>query len=293
MRYSTRQMVRPELSRWFYRTSKGDFGPVSTDELLEAIKSRHVDLGSEVKRLGAAAWGVAGDERIFRDHYAKCRAHWDEQELHAETDRLGVKLKRAHTRRKGAWIVMVVGALAVIGAAALLWWRLSRAEPLGVARLISTEEVGALPLPIAKARDPVGYPRRPIHREPLLAEVELLDTAGVRVGGLAAPIAQRFEFDEAGEVAEIPPAVLATVTETARQGLVLCAHQLAKSNAAFAGTEVSFSVTSGRIANIAVGKEVAGSAGFRACVKSALTRVSVPKFQGNARRVTVPLKLGR
>ena len=40
-----------------------------------------------------------------------------------------------------------------------------------------------------------------------------------------------------------------------------------------------------------VGKEVIGNAPFKACVKKALARVSVPSFNGDERRVTVPLRV--
>ncbi len=291
---TTRQMSRPDRTRWLYRTPRGDFGPMATAKILDAIETREIDLATQVSKVGSGVWLAAGEEQLLRDHYGRCRAIWEEQALHAETERLGRRLERAQTTRKGAWIGLVLGAIGLLGGAAFLWWRLSLAEPIGIQQAIVIAEAPALPAVDAARGEPARFPPVRPQVVKVLAEHELLDTAGVRVGDAgAAPVVNRMQFDESGEVQGISSDALARVTEDARRGLVGCAEQLARTNASFSGTEVRFAVSPGRLTEFSVGREVSGSATFRACVKAALGRVSVPSFSGPPRRVTIPLRIGR
>lgn len=291
---TTREMSRPDRTRWLYRTPRGDFGPMATSKLLEAIENRDIDLATPVSKVGSGVWAAAGEEAILRDHYGRCQAIWDEQALYAETERLGRRLERAQTTRKGAWIGLVLGAVGLLGGAAFLWWRLSLAEPIGIAQAIVVAEAPTLPAVGGARGEPAAFSAIQPRAVKVLAEPELLDTAGVRIGDDGgAPVVNRMQFDESGEVQGIASDVLARVTEDARRGLVGCAEQLARTTPSFSGTDVRFAVTSGRLADFSVGREVSGSASFRACVKVALGRVSVPAFAGPPRRVTVPLRIGR
>lgn len=291
---TTHQMNRPDRTRWLYRTPRGDFGPMATSKLLEAIEKRDIDLGTPVSKVGSGVWTPAGEESLLRDHFGRCQAIWDEQALHAETERLGRRLERAQTTRKGARIGLVLGAIGLLGGAAFLWWRLSLAEPIGIAQVMIVAEAPSLPAVSGARGEPAHFPGVRPQAVKVLAEYELLDTAGVRVGdGGGAPVVNRMQFDESGEVQGIASDLLARVTEDARRGLVGCAEQLARTNPSFTGTEVRFAVSPGRLTDFSVGPEVSGSATFRACVKAALGRVSVPSFSGPPRRVTVPLRIGR
>lgn len=289
----TRQMARPDSTRWLYRTDRGDFGPMTTEKLLDAITAKVVALGTPVTRLGSGVWIPAGEVDILRNHYATCHSIWEQQALHAETDRLGKKLERANATRKGAWVGVLVAVVVVLAGAGVLWWRLSLAEAIGFQGLARAEEPPSLPQVTPRAAEIVEFPEATPKRVAVLPELELLDTAGVRVGDAAAPIANKMVFDESGEVRAIAPDALARIAEDARRGLVECAQQLVRTNDAFTGTEVSFLVSPKRLTDFSVGREVAGSPTFRACVKTALARVQVPDFDGNPRRITVPLRIGR
>jgi hypothetical protein len=243
--------------------------------------------------MGSGLWNPAGEIDIFRNHYATCHAVWEREALHAETEQLGRRLERASKTRKGAWVGVLLAVVGVLGAGAFLWWRLSLAESVGFASLARATEAPSLPAPVPRPPERVAFPERTAKKFNVLYEPELLDTAGVKVGEGGAPIANRMEFDESGEVQSIPAETLARITEDARRGLVDCARQLAQSNEGFSGTEVSFTVAPKRLADFVVGREVAASPTFRACVKTALGRVSVPDFGGNPRRVTVPLRVAR
>ena len=51
---ATRQIARADTTRWFYRTEKGDFGPVSTDKLMDAMGKRVIDLKGMAELKAAA-----------------------------------------------------------------------------------------------------------------------------------------------------------------------------------------------------------------------------------------------
>jgi len=288
---STRQMSRPDPTRWLYRTEKGDVGPVSTEKLLAAMEDRKLDLGSMVSKVGSREWQAAGEIHLLRDHFATCEARWTKLALHNESERMERRLGRREATRRGAWVGILVGAIVVLGAGGVLWWRLSQAEALGMRSLSAVTTPSSLP-PVSWATvERVPHPGVTPTAVPRLPEHELLDTAGIRVGDSGEPIVNRMVFNESGEVEAIAAADLRRVTEEARVGLVACAQQLAAAQSGFGGTEVAFTVSPGKLTQISVGREVAKSAAFQACVKKALARVNVPKFGGNPRRVTVPLKL--
>ncbi|HRE87874.1 MAG TPA: hypothetical protein PK095_01930, partial [Myxococcota bacterium] len=126
-----------------------------------------------------------------------------------------------------------------------------------------------------------------------LYEPESYDTAGVAVGAEDTGHVTQMHFSEDGEVAAISQADLDRVVASARTGLYACARDAALKSAAFKGTEVGFTVTPGSITKIGVGAEARSNPAFQACVKAALSKVSVPAFSGSDRRVTVPLKIER
>jgi hypothetical protein len=291
----TRQMARVDPTRWLYRTPKGDFGPVSTDKLLAAMMAKQIDLETLVSKVGTANWFPAGDVDLLRAHHAACRIAWEREAMTAEADAMGRSLERAQAARKGTSIGLVIGLLVVVVAGGGLWWRLSRAEALGLDRAVPPLDAQPLPAWSSGARAQQGPPQIEPVLVARLQEGELLDTAGVRVGDSSAPVVTKMEFGEDGEAAgeALDAGELDRVVGTARQGLVRCAQQHATSNAGFSGTEVRFTVSPGRLTDFVVGREVAGSQTFRACVKAALSRVKVPPFQGNPRPVTVPLRVAQ
>ena len=89
---STRQLKRVDSDRWVYRTDRGDYGPMTTDGLLQAILDRKVDLGTPVSVVGTNKWAAAGDFAIFRDHYELCHKRWKREELHQEAEAIGRRI---------------------------------------------------------------------------------------------------------------------------------------------------------------------------------------------------------
>ncbi len=296
MNNSTRQLQRVGSERWLYRTERGDYGPVTTDKMFDGIRERKLDLSTQVSVLGTNKWSAAGEFPLFREQYAACKRRWEEEQLHAEAEAVGKRMELKAQTSRGAGIFLVVGAVVALGFGAWVVWRLSKAEPLGLAKVVRALVVEPLPSPLPVARGARAVPLKAEKKVARLSEPESYDTAGVAIGETDdAPVTQmHFSDDEGGEGGQaISSEELGRVVETARRSLHGCATDAAARNSEFAGTEVGFSVASGGITKVSVGTDARGNAPFIACVKAALARVSVPSFSGNERRVSVPLRFQR
>lgn len=294
MSSSTRQLQRVGAERWLYRTDRGDYGPVTTDRIFDGIRDRKIDLKTQVSVLGTNKWAAAGEFPLFRDHYAACQKRWEDERLHAEAEAIGKRMEmKAHTSR-GAGILLAVGIVVALGFGAWVVWKLSKAEPLGLAKIVRVVALEPLPQPPAIAKSSPSIARKEERKVARLSEPESYDTAGIAVGGADdADAVTQMHFSEDGEVEMISAADLAQVVESARQGLYGCARDASARNASFTGTEVGFTVAPGHITKVSVGADARGNGPFLACVKAALGRVSVPAFNGSERRVTVPLRFQR
>lgn len=291
---STRQLKRVDREKWVYRTDKGDYGPVSTDGILDAIRERAIDLKTQISVVGTNKWTTLGEFALFRDHYEVCKGRWETEALHAEADKLGKRMERKGAATAHAWRLIGLGALVALGVGSWLVWKLLHAEPLGISRLAKVAVVAQLPKaePPAKLSPPLPDPKE--KKLARLNEPESYDTAGVTVGAVdEGPTVTKMAFDEEGEVQQIAPDDLARVVEGARQALYACARDAVAKNTSFPGTEVSFTVSPGRLTRVAVGTEARGNPAFVACVKAGLARVGVPSFNGSERRVSVPLRFQR
>lgn len=294
MQQATKQLSRAGAERWLYRTERGDYGPVTTDKIFDAIRERKIDLSTQVSVLGSNRWSHAGEFPLFREHYAACQRRWEEERLHAEAEAVGRKIERqGHTSRRLS-VLVVLGLTVVLGFMAWGAWRLFKAEPLGLTRIVKASTLPALPAPPPLTRAAPVPPDVPEKKVARLSEPESYDTAGIGIDdGGGAPVVSKLTFDESGEALQaesISAAELSRVVESARQGLYGCAREAAARSDSFAGTEVGFTVSSGRLVKITVGTDARGNAPFQACVKAALAKVAVPAFGGNERRVTVPLR---
>lgn len=291
---ATRQLQRVGSERWLYRTDRGDYGPVTTDRILDAIREQAIDLATPVSVLGTNKWGAAGEFPLFRDHYAACKRRWEEERLHAEAEALGKRMEMKGHASRGAGILLITGIIVAIGIGTLVVWRLSKAEPIGLAKIVRTAVVTPLPKP---PTTPKTAPPPPVLKErkvARLSEPESYDTAGIAVGTeVEGDHVTQMHFSDEGEVEMISAADLAAVVESARQGLYGCARDAAGRNADWSGTDVGFTVSPGHLTKVTVGADARGNAPFQACVKAALARVKVPTFGGSERRVTVPLRFQR
>ena len=289
--------MKPALTieRWLYRKDGNDYGPVSTDALLEAMVARQVDLGTPVFSMVARRWTQAGEHALFRDFYEKCELRWRAEAFDTEAEAQVRRLARARQQRRRAISVVAAGTVVTLAVGAWIVWRLGLAEPMGLDRLARLPVLGRLPVPAARATEPPALVLAEGTVVPLLAEPETYDTAGVALEGAAgaAPAVTKMSFTEDGGVLGIAQSELDRVLDAARRNLHPCALDAAKRDAAFRGTRIGFVVAPGRLTSITVSDEVKHNASFKACVKSALARVSVPQFEGGDRHVTIPIAIGR
>ncbi len=298
---ATRQLRRADTDRWLYRTSAGDFGPVNTDRIMDAIAKRKIDLATQVCLAGSDRWDAVAEHELFRNHFDHCRKRWEHEAKRAEIDRLGKRLERSEARSRHTWRLVAISLIAAAGIGVWLWWRFATAESIGIGTIGRMAAIARLPTagagPARAARNGPSMPAVVPHKVPRLAEPESYDTAGVKVTADAeVHTTSKLTFNDDGEI-EAAPSIsadqLAGVVEAARKGLFACAIQHAQREPSFSGTEVGLSVQSGRLGNLTVGTEVRNQPAFRACVKSALARVPVPTFGGADKRVVVPLRIAR
>lgn len=294
MNNSTRQLQRVGAERWLYRTDRGDYGPVTTDRIFDGIRERKIDLKTQVSVLGTNKWAAAGEFPLFRDQYAACQKRWEEERLHAEADAIGKRMELKANTSKGAGLLLAVGIAVALAFGAWVVWKLSKAEPLGLAKVVRVMTLEPLPAPPSPPKSFARIALKEEKKVARLSEPESYDTAGIAVGETDDTGAvTQMHFSEDGEVQMISADDLARVVENARQGLFACAREASARNAAFAGTEVGFTVSPGHLTKVSVGTDARGNAPFLACVKAALGRVAVPSFNGSERRVTVPLRFQR
>lgn len=290
---STRKMRAVERrDRWLYRLSGADYGPVTTDALLEAIAARKVDMTTQVCRVAEGRWQPAGAHTLLKDHHARCATKWASEALHAEADAGIRRMNRRRHAGRGFWALVVSGIVVASAVGAWVVWRIAQAEPMGVAQLYRVPESPPLPAipgpPVERAQLKLASGTR-VRR---LRERQTYDTAGIRVGdddAARAPV--KMAFDEDGRVVGLDRASLRRIMNAARGPLAACAQAAARSDRSFEGTTVTFAVVSGGLDDIGVGAEARRKPAFQACVKRALRGVSVPTFDGSPRRVSVPLEV--
>ena len=136
MSHPTRQLQRVGAERWLYRTDRGDYGPVTTDLIFDGIRDRKIDLKTQVSVLGTNKWSAAGEFPLFRDHYAACQKRWEDERLHAEAEAIGKRMEMKAQTSRGAGILVAVGIVVALGFGAWVVWKLSKAEPLGLAKIV-------------------------------------------------------------------------------------------------------------------------------------------------------------
>lgn len=299
---ATRQLQRADTDRWLYRTSGGDFGPVNTDRIMDAIAKRKIDLATQVCLAGSERWCTVAEHELFRNHFDHCRQRWEHEAKRAEIDRLGKRLERSEARSRHTWRIVGISLIAAAGIGVWLWWRFATAESIGIGSISRMAATVRLPTagtgPARVARNGPSIPPVIPRKVPRLAEPESYDTVGVKVTDNAEvhTTTSKLTFNDDGEI-DAAPSIgadeLASVVEAARKGLYGCAIQHAQREPSFSGTEVGLTVQSGHLGNITVGTEVRNQPAFRACVKSALARVPVPTFGGGGKRVVVPLRIAR
>ncbi len=281
--------TKRDRTRWLVRRDGAEYGPYSTDQLLEEIALRRVDLGTPVCDLARREWNPAGEHAPFRDHYAQCIKRWEVEALEADVDKHERKLKAMDNVKGGAWRLMVVGLVLATALGSWIVWRILKAEPTGIADAVAVPELPALPDAPQPRMTASGIEVLAAGTKvAVLKEYENYDTAGVGSEAGAAAAVTRFDF-EGGEGGGLDPSTLKRILGEAKAGLVGCAQQAATRSASFKGTKVTFVVRSGRLDSFTVGREALSNAPFKACVKGVLKRVKVPRFAGSDHKVSFPL----
>lgn len=219
-------MRRPDKTRWLYRGEKGDYGPMSTDELLEAIAQRKVNLGTDVSVLGANKWMPAGEIDILRDHYGTLAPRWERDRLIAEAKELDKKTAIASKTKSAFGGLALFGTVAGLVLAGVLVWQFTAASPVGFSKMARAHVVQALPEPLKLLpRGDGAVPKIKEQKVATLSEPESYDTAGIGVGDGSGNHVTTFQFDEDGSVAAIPEAELQRIMGAATAGLRSCAWQ--------------------------------------------------------------------
>ncbi len=273
-----------------------DYGPFSTEQVLEQIRAREVGLGSMITLLGSDEWEPVGTHELFRDHYAACAAAWEVEEAEQGADRHERQMKAMRVVGGGTWRLGLAGLAVALALGGWFAWRILNAKPTGVLSAVALAAPPTLPAPPTVG---AAVPALPI---PAATEFAVLkepvyvsyDTAGVAIEGTedGEQVVQTLNFDDdSGD--ELSDAAVERIVAAARRRLEPCALEAATRSETFTGTRMTFWLQSGRLGRLTVGAEVNANPRFKACVKAALSGISVPTFGGQQRKVTVPLRVQR
>jgi hypothetical protein len=280
-------------SEWLVRREEVDYGPYVTGEVLSAIASQEIGLGTLIADLNEVEFEPLGTWALFRDHYAECQARWEREAAEEEARRVERRLRAARMARMTTFAIVLVIALGSAGFGGWVAWRIMKARPTGVSGAVAMAAVPRLP---DLAPEPTAIqgkaPKITTKQVSRLHEPTFFDTRGVGVEGEAASDRPVLNFNaSAGD--QLAEAKVNAIVSKARKGLVSCARAAAQASPEFTGTRVRFLIRSGSIGAVTVGKEVAGNGAFRQCAKRVLAGISVPAFRGDERSVSIPLKVNR
>ncbi|MEC9073083.1 MAG: hypothetical protein VX938_11905 [Myxococcota bacterium] len=291
-RMKTRRMPPPR--RWLVRKEGVDYGPFTVEEILAQIDRREVGLGTLVCDVSEQAWENAATHALFRDYYDKCVERWSVEEAEAEAAKHEEQIRRRRLLTGGAWRLAVVSGILIIGAGGWLVWRLMHAQPTGILNAVAVAKPVQLPPPPDPRTEAPPVPPLKETIVPTMLENETYDTRGIGVetGQAEAQQVQAIDFAGSGG-SELSEAAARRIAEEARRGLSSCAREVAIRLPGFKGTRVKFVIQPGRLVRITVGAEVQEDSPFKACVKQTLGKITVPRFNGQERRVTVPLTVRR
>jgi hypothetical protein len=272
--------------RWLTRKGGVDFGPFTTEQVVEMIRAREVQLGTMVCDVAVRQWEPLGSHATFRAHYAEAEQNW----ASAAADEHARQLRTKRLLTGGAWQLVLVGTLVVLAFGGWMAWRMSRAEPTGILEAVRIAQPPTLPAAIAAVTPvPLAIPAGTAVRR--LREVTNYDTSGVGLEGQGGDLVTTMSFDD--DAKGLSDAAFKKIVAVSRRKLAGCAQAAAVRSERFTGTRVSFVVSSGGLGSFTVGSEALGDRPFKACIKRALKGISVPSFQGSQRKVTIPLSVRR
>ncbi len=282
---------RKRSQRWLAKRGTVDYGPFTTEEVKEALARKEMDLGTLLAELGTQTWQPIGVYAEFREFYGGLHERWEREAIEAEVTKHEAKLRAMDKVKGGAWKVIALATVVVLGLGAWVVYRILHAEPTGVLEAVAIKEAPLLPAPPKpKLGDPALRPAegRKVRK---LRELRNYDTAGVTAEGSGSAPVTRLSFaDGEGGGAGPSQAQIDRVVRSVTPGLLRCASTAA-AKSDFRGANVSFLVRSGRLGGITVSRKALKNKPFVACVKSTLRRAKAPTFSGSERRVTIPLRI--
>lgn len=287
------QQEVPEHSEWLVRRDEVDYGPYSTEEVLQSISKKEVHLGTLVAEISDAEFEPLGSWGIFRDHYAECQARWEQEIAEAEARRVERRMRVVRMVRAVTFGIVLVIVLSSAGFGGWVAWRRAQAKPTGVQQATFKAPASELPdlRPVPETQS-AKVPEVKTRKVSRLAEPISYDTAGVGIAGDERAQAPVMNFN-AGAADQLPEAKVKSIVRSARKGMVACARAAAAASPDFMGTKVRFIIRSGRIGSLTVGSEVRSNGAFIQCVKRVVQGIAVPSFSGDERSVSIPLKVNR
>ena len=315
--------TRGKGTRWLFRKEGRDVGPFDRTELKEYMVRGEVDVDTPVRALTSKEWTRLGDIEEFVGILHEIEVDRRARARDAAMDRAEDRMRSSHRAPLTLGLVSLVIVLGVGGWFGWQWWAgQNAARPSSYSdMLFASLEITELPL--------VGAVRAAsdldMDDEAMSESVRWKDEAkaaegkahhkrrrsGARNGSrprgapgtsddLAPderPAVTDFSFEGGGG-----PTVgrsldindVNRVTSRATQRFVACAQEEAGRNPDFPGTTVSFVIqTNGQMGGLRLGANGSRAAAFAGCIKRAVRSISVSPFDGQGRRVRIPLRVSR
>ena len=275
---------RRRQARWLVRRGTRDYGPYTTKQILKAIDSREVELGTLVSKMGSEAWQPAGVHAGFRDHYSACESRWREAALDEDVAREERKLRAMDRFKGGAGKGLILGVLVVLGLGVWLGYRLLHAEPTGIMSVVVVPSFPPLPgLPAASATASAFVLAKPV-KVKRRREAQHYDTAGVRAAGKERALRGTLDLTGSGG-GGLSNAAISKIKRNVRSRLMPCLRAALARGFKGRRVNVTYIVRSRRLGGITLSRRALKDRRLTACIKRVIKRAAVPSFKGPERRV--------
>jgi len=296
-------------TRWLYQLNGRDIGPFTPSEIQDLMRKGELDTDTRVRLTSGQQWKPAGQIPEFSKFYEKVLF---ERNKAAQERALDAAENAVRDNRKLPLYIArsVTGLLIIVGLTFgyTRWQAQHGTTPSG----FTDSLVKSLDINTVAARaylDTAGQIQWPSELVGQRAAKKGKRTRSRATGGKTLPTRSRtaddltpqktavtdFSFDSRTRTGrELSRADIRKVRGAIVPKLVRCAQREANRKAGFPGTTVSFSIRpSGAVGRVRVGANGRRSGSFTACAKRAVNGVRVAPFDGGARTITVPLKVGK
>lgn len=296
-------------TRWLYQLNGRDVGPFTPKEIQELMRAGKLNADTPVRLTSDQKWTPAEKIPEFKAFYEDIKT---ERNKAAQERALDAAENAVRDNRKlPLYIARSVAALLVMVAIIFGYnrWQASYGTtPSGFTdSLIKSLDINAV---AARAYlDTAGQIQWPSELVSQRATKRSKRTKNRAAGGKPLPMRKRtaddlapektgvtdFSFDSRQRTGrELSQSDIRKVRSAIVPKLVRCAQREANRKAGFPGTTVSFSIRpSGAVGKVRIGANGRRSGSFSSCAKRAASGVRVAPFDGGARTITVPLKVGK